>query len=93
MFVIVVYDISTSGGNSSKRLRDILKLCRQYLHHTQKSVFEGEISIAKLIYFKKEVEKIINECIDYVVIYEVENKNNIKRGNIGIDFDPQDSII
>ncbi|MEM5947970.1 CRISPR-associated endonuclease Cas2 [Spirochaetia bacterium 38H-sp] len=93
MYIILVYDIYTETKQGRSRLPKIMKKCREYLHHTQKSVFEGEISEAKLLALKKDVENIINKKEDYVVIYIIENINNIYRENIGIDFDPTDNIL
>ena len=70
-----------------------MKRCREYLHHTQKSVFEGEISEAKLLALKKSLEKIIKDEEDYIIIYKIENKNNITKENIGKDFDPTTNIL
>ena len=63
------------------------------LNHTQMSVFEGEISEAKLLALKVALEKLINEREDYVVFYKLANKNNLERENIGIDFDPTANIL
>lgn len=93
MYIILVYDISTESKEGKKRLSKIMKKCRQYLHHTQKSVFEGEITEAKLVALKFSLKKIINIKEDYVVIYKMLNKNNLDRENIGIDFDPTLNII
>ena len=49
MYLISVYDICTSGEGGKKRLPKVMKLLRKYLHHTQKSVFEGEITDAKFM--------------------------------------------
>ena len=43
MYVILVYDFR------EKRVGKMLKLCRRYLNWIQNSVFEGEISEARLI--------------------------------------------
>ncbi|MCS7200531.1 MAG: CRISPR-associated endonuclease Cas2, partial [Caldimicrobium sp.] len=69
------------------------KKCRQYLHHTQKSVFEGEISSSKLMELKIALKRLINHNEDYVVIYKLDNKNNLNRENIGLEFDPTDNIL
>ena len=42
MYVILVYDMG------EKRVGKMLKLCRQYLNWVQNSVFEGDLSEAKL---------------------------------------------
>jgi len=93
MYVILVYDISTETKEGKKRLPKVMKKCREFLHHTQKSVFEGEISEAKLLALKVALEKLINEREDYVVFYKLANKNNLERENIGIDFDPTANIL
>jgi CRISPR-associated protein Cas2 len=93
MFVIAVYDISTIEETGQKRLTKLMKLMRQYLHHTQKSVFEGEISEAKLFELQKKTEKLINIESDYVVFYRIDNKNNVKRMMYGMRPDPNDTLI
>lgn len=93
MYVIGVYDISTIQKQGKARLPKIMKLFRKYLHHTQKSVFEGEITEADFLKLKYEAESIINDIEDYVVFYLVPNVKNINRVNIGIEFDPNDTII
>ncbi len=56
MFVILAYDVA------AKRDPAIMKICRKYLRHTQKSLFEGNITDAKLNALKKELEnKIKND--------------------------------
>ena len=52
MFVILVYDVK------AKRNNKILKTCRKYLRHVQKSVFE--------------LKKISNEKEDSIIIYRFE---------------------
>lgn len=54
MFAIVVYDIS------SKRVSKVMKVCRKYLNHKQKSVFEGMITNAQLERMKRELSKIMD---------------------------------
>lgn len=93
MYIILVYDISTLTPAGRKRLPKVMKKCRQYLRHTQKSVFEGEITEAKLFALKQEIKRLINDEEDYVVIYELPQKTLLQRENIGIDFDPTERII
>ena len=49
MFVIVTYDVNVKRNNK------VLKICRKYLVHVQKSVFEGNITEAKLGKLKSEL--------------------------------------
>ncbi|HQL44870.1 MAG TPA: CRISPR-associated endonuclease Cas2 [Spirochaetota bacterium] len=93
MYVILVYDISTVTSSGRKRLPKVMKKCRQYLRHTQKSVFEGEITEAKLYALKQEIAKLIDDKEDYVVVYQLPQKTVLDRENIGIDFDPTERII
>lgn len=61
MYVILVYDFG------ERRVGKMLKLCRRYLNWIQNSVFEGEISEARLkeslmlcdTFMKKEEDSII----------------------------------
>lgn len=93
MYVILVYDIKTESDHGKKRLPKIMKKCRQYLHHTQKSVFEGELTEAKFFKLKTELNKLINKDEDYIVFYKLLNKNNLERENVGINFDPTANIL
>ncbi len=93
MYVIAVYDISTMEPAGQRRLAQIMKKMRQYLHHKQKSVFEGELSAAKLMALQKEAKNIINEESDYVVFFRIDNKKNVERECIGIQLDPTEVII
>ena len=52
MFVIVTYDVAT------KRVAKVMKTCRKYLTHVQKSVFEGMITEGKLNRLK-ELEHVV----------------------------------
>ncbi len=63
MRVILVYDVNV------KRVSKVLKVCRKYLYWVQNSVFEGEISPAKLEKLKMEISKIIQPDEDSVIIY------------------------
>lgn len=65
MFIIVVYDINC------KRVGKALKICKKYLAHIQKSVFEGNITEGQLKQLKNELLYLINpeEEEDAVCIY------------------------
>ena len=93
MFVIAVYDISTLEKSGRRRLPKVMKAMRKYLHHSQKSVFEGEITEAGFFSLQKEIEFIIDSNEDYVVFFKITGLNNMERVNIGIDFDPTSNIL
>jgi CRISPR-associated protein Cas2 len=49
MFVVLAYDVN------QKRVGKVMKICRKYLVHIQKSVFEGNITESKINALKKEL--------------------------------------
>ena len=53
MYVILVYDIN------QKRVGKALKICRKYLTHTQKTVFEGNITESRLKALKEELKLLV----------------------------------
>ncbi len=79
MFVILVYDVK------EERVQKALKICRKYLTWVQNSVFEGEITEAKLRILKDELKEILDENYDSVIIYKFRTKQYYERETIGID--------
>lgn len=87
MKVILVYDIN------EKRVAKVLKTCRKYLHWVQNSVFEGEISEAKLVKLKMELKKIINENEDSVIIYTFRSAWYTNRETMGVKKGGEELIL
>lgn len=77
MFVILTYDVA------AKRAAKILRICRKYLHHEQRSVFEGSITAAKLKSLKKELKQWIVVKEDSVNIYEFDSLRYSAKEKIG----------
>lgn len=67
--VILVYDINTEDKSGQKRLNRIRKIARKYLHHVQKSVFEGDLTEGDIIRLRYEIDDIIDKVRDFVIIY------------------------
>ena len=63
MYVVVVYD------TAAERNPGVLKTCRQYLHHIQRSVFEGQLSPAQIKRFREAMENKIDPSYDRVLVY------------------------
>lgn len=63
MHVVVVYDTAI------ERNPQILRTCRLYLHHVQRSVFEGQLSPAQFKRFERSVKDVIEDGHDHVVLY------------------------
>lgn len=78
MFVIVTYDVS------AKRVSKVMKVCRKYLTHVQKSVFEGMITDGKLQQLKRELNALIVYTEDNICIYKIENLKYTCKEQIGI---------
>lgn len=78
MYVILVYDIN------QKRVGKALKICRKYLSHIQKSVFEGNITEAKLNSLKKELGNLVDVQRDSVIIYRLDSVKYTKKEQIGV---------
>lgn len=78
VFVIVTYDIN------SKRVSKVMKICRKYLTHVQRSVFEGMITDAKLNRLKNEVKNVIETDSDQIRIYKIESLKFASKDEIGI---------
>ena len=78
MFVILVYDVD------QKRVGRVLKICRKYLTHVQKSVFEGSITEAKFTSLKNELKKIIDCEYDGICIYTTTRPRAFMKEQIGI---------
>ncbi|MDT8719680.1 CRISPR-associated endonuclease Cas2 [Clostridium sp. 19966] len=77
MIVIMTYDVG------EKRVNRIRKVIKKYLTWTQNSVFEGEITEAKLHKCLAEINKYMDKSCDSLYIYRVENPKNIKKDVLG----------
>jgi CRISPR-associated protein Cas2 len=77
MYVILVYDVA------QRRVGKMLKLCRQYLCWIQNSVFEGELSEAKLRELKSHIGIIIDIDTDSVIIFTNKMSYNMDKEILG----------
>ncbi|MGM9903720.1 hypothetical protein A5844_000763 [Enterococcus sp. 10A9_DIV0425] len=84
MYVILVYDISIEE-KGARVLNRVFKICKKYLSHVQKSVFEGEITPAKLKKLEQELKSFIREDLDSILIFKNSNEKWLKKEYIGID--------
>jgi CRISPR-associated protein Cas2 len=87
MYLILVYDIK------EKRVGKVLKCCRKYLTWIQNSVFEGEITEAKLEKLKKELESIINKNEDSIIFYTLREQYYTKREIMGVSKNDPGNVI
>ncbi|TWS95563.1 CRISPR-associated endonuclease Cas2 [Streptococcus sp. sy018] len=77
MFIILVYDIG------QKRVSKVMKICRKYLMHVQKSVFEGRLTPSNYRQLKRELATVIDYHLDSIIIYHLESPRYTNKEEIG----------
>lgn len=87
MYVILVYDVN------EERVAKVCKYLRQYLHWVQNSVFEGEITEAKLKRVKAGLKKRIDQETDSIYIYKARDAKWIDKQIIGEERNLTETII
>ena len=93
MKVILIYDISLIEKKDQKRLTKVMKVARRYLHHIQKSVFEGELTYGKLKRLEYEILNIVDRNRDSVIIYTLPDSVNFERRILTNIKDMTDNIL
>lgn len=87
MYVIAVYDIG------EKRVGKMLKLCRRYLNWIQNSVFEGEITEAKIEELKLAAEKIMEPNEDSFILFKTRQEKWLEKVIIGKECGSIDNFL
>lgn len=87
MYVILVYDID------QKRVAKMLKLCRQYLNWIQNSVFEGEITEAKLNELLLRAKDLMNEEYDSIILFKSRNERWLEKQIVGVEKNVLDNLL
>lgn len=77
MYVILVYDFG------ERRVQKMLKLCRKYLMWIQNSVFEGEISDARLKDLLIQAGSFMKKEEDSIVLFKSRDKSWMDKEIIG----------
>lgn len=77
MYVLIVYDIGV------ERVAKVHKCLKRFLHWRQNSVFEGELTEARIEAVKAELHKIINEKTDSILFYIARDEKWLKREHLG----------
>lgn len=93
MKVILIYDISVLQKEDQRRLTKVMKIARRYLHHVQKSVFEGELTEGKLRKLEYEILNEVDRRRDSVIIYTFPDSLNFERRILTDIEDPTLNII
>ncbi|MCK9435764.1 MAG: CRISPR-associated endonuclease Cas2 [Synergistaceae bacterium] len=87
MYVIAVYDVG------EKRVGKMLKLCRKYLNWIQNSVFEGEITEAKLMELQYRALEIMDEEKDSLILFKTRQEKWLDKEIIGSERQSLDTIL
>ena len=77
MFVILAYDVK------QKRQSKIMKICKKYLFHTQKTVFEGYLTEAQLNRLESELAHVVDTDEDSLCVYKVTYYRNVIKYELG----------
>lgn len=93
MKVILIYDIETKEPADQNRLNRAKKIGRKYLHHVQKSVFEGEITESQLARLENEILQVVDRTRDNVIIYRLPDGTRWERRILTDARDPTENII
>ncbi len=92
MYVILVYDIS-QDDNGAKVWRKVFGICKRYLIHVQKSVFEGDITEANLKKLEYEIDFVIRDTKDSVIIFKNRNERWLNKKILGVNDELTSSFI
>lgn len=77
MFVILIYD------TLAERNPRVLKTCRHYLHWTQRSVFQGELTTAQHRSLTEALKRHIDPSYDSVVIFRTQSPHFVQTETLG----------
>ena len=83
-YAFVFYDIADIESEVGKnRVAKVFKICKKYFNHHQKSVFRGNITPSKLLKFKDEIKKVMDESVDFLSIVKLQNRYIFEEDTIG----------
>lgn len=95
MYILVTYDVDTTGKEGARRLRCVAKACMDYGQRVQNSVFECEVTDAQFCLLKERIKNIIDISLDSIRFY-ILSKNESRRVEvIGVEtaYKVNDAII
>ncbi|AFS77699.1 CRISPR-associated endoribonuclease Cas2 [Gottschalkia acidurici 9a] len=81
-----MYDILTDEGGARVH-RNTFKICKRYLTHIQKSVFEGNLTELNLMKLRKELSEHIRDNKDSLIIFKSRDEKWLTKEFIGLKDD------
>lgn len=85
--VIIAYDVGV------ERLDAVRHILKQYLTWIQNSAFEGEISEGNLEEMRLKIYEIIDQNVDSVVVYSINNPSWVNRRIWGREKGAPESVL
>lgn len=85
MYVLITYDVNTSGIGGQKRLRHVAKCCQNYGQRVQNSVFECLVTESQLITLRHSLSTVIDKNADSIRIYKLGKNYMTKIEHIGVE--------
>lgn len=86
MYVILMYDILIDE-RGPKVTRNTFKICKKYLTHIQKSVFEGNLTELDLMKLKSELNSYIRKDKDSLIIFKSRSEKWLNKEFLAIEDD------
>ena len=83
MYIVLMYDILMDEGGA-KVQRNTFKICKRYLTHVQKSVFEGDLTELNLLKLKKELARYIRADRDSFIIFKSRDEKWLVKEFLGL---------
>lgn len=83
MYIILMYDILADEGGP-KVSRNVFKICKKYLTHIQKSVFEGNLSDINYMKLKSELNNYIRKDKDSLLVFKSRNERWLEKDYLGL---------
>ena len=68
----------------AKILRNVFKICKKYLTHIQKSVFEGNLTDLEYMKLKYELNEYIRKDKDSLIVFKSRNDKWLDKEFLGI---------
>lgn len=86
MYIILVYDI-LADREGAKVSRNVFKICKRYLTHIQKSVFEGNLTQLQYFKLKSELNNYIRQDKDSLIVFKSRSERWLEKQFLGLKDD------
>lgn len=90
MFVLITYDVNITSPHGEKRLRNVARVCLNYVKRVQNSVFECILTEAQFVVLRDQLKGIIDSDQDSIRFYMLgknwKRKVETLGKDTGIDF-------